>query len=192
MIDKLDGRRMRPAAVPLIALVGALVLVLMAAGCGGKSDDQKALEAYANTVCGDIGTWKTQVKAIATDLSGGISQASLQAKVTKIETATQNLRKEIKAVPPPNTSKGQTAKQELDQLSTELTTTVTSVKTVAAELKANPSAAAIAAAVVALAPQVQSLATSAKSTISTLQSDKGDISSAFKSADSCKSLTSGG
>ena len=59
-----------------------------------------------------------------------------------------------------------------------------------ADLQTNSSGANVAAAVLTLAPQFKSLAATAKTTISTLQNDKGDISSAFKSAESCKSLGS--
>jgi len=188
MIDQPTGRRRRAAALPLMALVG--VLVLTAAGCGGKSADRKANEAYANSVCGAVSSWESQVKSIATDISAGISEATLQSKVTQIQSATKTLVADIKAVPPPNTSDGQAAKQQLDQLSTDLTATVASTKTAVAGVQADASAATVAAAVVTITPQVKSLATSAQSTISTLQSSKGALSSAFKNADSCKSLTS--
>jgi hypothetical protein len=172
-----------------LALVGALALV--AAGCGGQSADEKANEAYANSVCSAISGWETQVKSIATDLSAGISQASLRSKVTQVESETSSLVKEIKAIPPPDTSDAQAAKQQLDQLSTDLTTTVDSTKTAVASVQAEASAATVAAAVLTLAPQVESLATTAQATISTLKGSGEALSSAFKSADSCKSLDSG-
>jgi hypothetical protein len=171
-------------------LVG--VVVLTAAGCGGKSADQKANEMYANGVCGDIAAWQTQVKNIATDLSGGISQASLQSKVKQIDSATRSLVTQIKAVPPPNTSQGQATRQQLDQLSSELKTAADSTQAASAGLQADASAATVAAAVLTLAPQVKSLATSAQTAISSLKSSKGALSSAFKSADSCQSLTGSG
>jgi hypothetical protein len=186
MVDKPTGLHRRRGAAPLLVLVGALALA--AAGCGGKSADQKANEAYANSVCGAISGWETQVKSIATNLSGGISKASLQSKVTQVESATKSLATQIKAVPPPNASDGQAAKQQLDQLSSDLKTTVATAQTAVAGIQADASAATVASATVALAPQVKSLATSAQSTISTLQSSKGALTSAFKSADSCKSL----
>ena len=187
MVDEEAGRRRRRAAAPLSILVVALSLV--AAGCGGKSADEKANEAYANSVCGAVATWQTQVKSIATDLSGGISKASLQSKVTEIESQTKSLATQIKALPPPNTSQGQATKQQLDQLSSDLTKTVDSVKAAADGLQADSSAATVAAAALTVAPEVQSLATTAKSAISSLQSSKDAMSKAFKSADSCKSLT---
>ena len=72
--------------VPLAILGSALMLA--AAGCGGSSSDTKANEAYANSVCTAIGGWTTQVKSIASDMSGGVSKATLQAKLTQVETAT--------------------------------------------------------------------------------------------------------
>jgi hypothetical protein len=187
MVDEQARRRKRRAAAPLLVLAG--VLALAASGCGGKSADEKANEAYANSVCSDIGNWETQVKSIATDLSGGVSQASLESKVTQVESATQSLVTDIKAIPPPDTSNGQETKQQLDQLSTDLTTTVAAAKSAVAGLQADASAGTVAAALLTLTPQVKSLATSAQSTISTLQDSKGDLSSAFKSADSCDSLS---
>jgi hypothetical protein len=188
MVEPARGRRQYVAAA-LLALVGALAL--MAAGCGGQSSDQKANESYANSVCSSIADWETQIKSIATDFSGGISQASLQSKVTQAESATKSLATDIKAVPPPNSSDGQAAKQQLDQLSSDLKTTVNAAQTAVSGIQADASASTVAAATAALAPQVKSLSTSVQSTISALQSSKGDLSSAFKSTDSCKSLGGG-
>jgi hypothetical protein len=185
MVESARGRRQEVAAA-LLALVGAMALV--AAGCGGQSSDQKANEAYANSVCSSIASWETQIKSIASGFSGGISRASLQSKVTQAESATKSLATQIKAVPPPNTSDGQAAKQQLDQLSTDLKTTVGAAQTAVAGIQADASAATVAASAAALAPQVKSLTTSVQSTISALQSSKGALSSAFKSTDSCKSL----
>jgi hypothetical protein len=166
-----------------------VALTLVAAGCGsGGSSDKKASEAYANSVCTAIGSWEQQIKSIATDFSGGISQASLQAKVTQAEAATKTLVTQIKAVPPPDTSQGQAAKQQLDQLSTDATTTVNAAQSAMTGIQANASGATITAAVIALAPQVKNLVSSAQSAVKSLQSAGGSLASAFKSADSCKSL----
>ena len=184
---RVAGRR-STAATALLALLVA-VMTLVAAGCGSSnSSDKKASEAYANSVCSAIGSWEQQIKSIATNFSGGLSQASLQAKVTQAQAATKTLANEIKAVPPPNTSQGQAAKQQLDQLSTDATNTVTAAQSAVTQLQGNASAATITSAVIALAPQVQNLVSAAQSAVKSLQSAGGSLASAFKSADSCKSL----
>jgi hypothetical protein len=180
------ARRSRGGVAPLLALVGALAMV--AAGCGGKSAEQKPNDAYANSVCGAIATWETQVKGIATNLSGGLSKDSLQTKMTQVESATKTLVTQIKAVPPPDTSDGQAAKQQIDQLSTDVTTTVSSAKSAVTQIPSDASAATIASTLVPLAPQVKSLASTAKSTVSAVEDAGSSLSSAFKNSDSCKSL----
>ena len=177
--------RSRIAVAPILALAG--VLCLAAAGCGSSSDT-KANEDYANSVCSAIGSWETQIKSIASTFTGVPSQASLQAKLGQVETATKNLTKQIKSVPPPDSSEGQAAKQQLDQLTTDIDSTVNAAKSALSQIQANPSAAAISAAVATLAPQVQNLANETKSAVSTLKSAGSSLGSAFKNADSCKSL----
>jgi hypothetical protein len=173
-------------SAPILLLLA--VLVLFAAGCGSSSD-QKANEAYANSVCSAFGSWQQQIKSITSDFSGGISKASLQSKITQAETATRMLATQIKAVPPPNTSDGQAAKKQVDQLSTQVTGTLDSAKSAVASIPAGASASAVAVALASLAPQIQSLATTAQDTLKSLQAAKGSLSSAFKSASSCKSLS---
>jgi hypothetical protein len=90
--------------------------------------------------------------------------------------------------PPPASSQGQAAKQQLDQLLADVTTTVRTAKNAVAQIQRNASAADISLAVVALAAQVKSLASETKSAVSTLKGAGGSLASAFKSADSCKSL----
>jgi hypothetical protein len=189
MLDAQAQRRRRAGrwvtAAPILALL--VVLVLVGAGCGGSSDT-KANEAYANSVCSAIGSWEQQIKSIASSFSAGITAASLQANVTQAQTATKTLLTQIKAVPPPDTSQGQAAKQQLDQLTTDISNTVDAAQTAITQVQANPSAAAISATVATLAPQVQSLASETNSAISSLKGAGGSLASAFKSTDSCKSL----
>lgn len=181
--DRRTGRWV-PAA-PVLTLLA--VLALLAAGCGGSSDT-KANEAYANSVCSAIGSWEQQIKGIASSFSGSVTAASLETKVTQAEAATKTLVTQIKAVPPPDTSQGQAAKQQLDQLTTDINNTIDAAQTAITQIQANPSAAAISAIVATLAPQVQSLASETKSAISSLKGAGGSLASAFKSTDSCKSL----
>jgi galactitol-specific phosphotransferase system IIB component len=193
MLDGQGRRRSRSAgrwvtAAPILALLA--VLVLVGAGCGGSSDT-KANEAYANSVCSAIGSWEQQIKSIASSFSAGITAASLQANVTQAETATKTLLTQIKAVPPPDSSQGQAAKQQLDQLTTDINNSVDAAQTAITQIQANPSAAAIGATVATLAPQVQSLASETNSAISSLKDAGGSLASAFKSTDSCKSLGGG-
>jgi hypothetical protein len=162
------------------------VLALVAAGCGGGHSDQKANEAYASGVCTAIGTWATEVKSLATVPTGGITKASLDAKLSQFETATKKLISQVKAVPPPNTSEGQTAKKQIDQLASQVQTTSTAVKSAASKLPANATVAQMVSALSTLVPQFQTLKSTAQSTLKTIQSGGGSLASAFKNERACK------
>jgi hypothetical protein len=161
---------------------------LIAAGCGGGHSDKKANEAYANGVCTAIGTWATEVKSLATVPTGGITKASLDAKLSQFETATKKLVSQIKAVPPPNTSQGQTAKKQIDQLASQVQTTSTAVTSAASKLPANATVAQMVSALSKLVPQFQTLKSTAQSTVKAIQGAGGSLSSAFKSERPCKQL----
>ena len=94
-------------------------------------------------------------------------------------------------MPAPNTSDGQAAKQQLEQFSTDVTTTISSAKTAVAQIPSGASAGQIAVTLIPLKPQVQTLLTSAQSAISSLQGRSGSLGSAFKSTASCQSLSGG-
>ena len=173
-------------AVPMLALLA--VVALVAAGCGGSSADTQANEAYASGVCSAIGSWEQQIKGLASNFTADISKANLQSTIAQAETATKTLVKQIKAVPRPNTSEGQAAKTQVDQLSSQVTSTVSSAQSAVASIPDNASLTTVAAALVPLVPQVKSLVTTAQATVTSLQTAKGSLASAFKSADSCKSL----
>lgn len=172
---------------PALLLVVAVSLV--AAGCGGSSSDKKANKAYADNVCTAVGNWKDDIQKIATDFSGGVSKASIKAKVDQAQAATQTLVTQLKAVPPPNTDQGKAARQKLDQVTGDIKTFVDTAKKTVTQLPSNASLQTIAGAVAALGPQARHLANEATSAISSLKSAGGALADAFKSTGSCKSLT---
>jgi nitrate/nitrite-specific signal transduction histidine kinase len=163
-------------------------LVLAAAGCGGGGSDQKANEAYAKGVCTALGSWVTEVKSLATVPSGGITKASIDAKLSQFQTATTTMISQIKAVPSPNTSEGQTAKKQIDQLASKVQTTSAALQSAASKLPAHASVSQIVSALSKLVPQFQTLKSSAQSTVKTIQSAGGSLASAFKSERACKQL----
>jgi hypothetical protein len=163
-------------------------LGFVAAGCGGGNSDKKANETYANGVCTAIGTWATQVKALATVPTGGITKASVDAKLSQFETATKTLVSEIKTVPPPNTSEGQAAKKQIDQLASQVQTTSVAVKSASSKLPANATLAQTLSGLSKLVPQFQTLQSTAQSTVKTIKSAGGSLASAFESERACKQL----
>jgi hypothetical protein len=164
------------------------VLALFAAGCGGGNADKKANEAYAKGVCTALGSWVTEVKRLTAVPSGGITKTSIDAKLSQFETATKTLISQIKAVPVPNTSEGQAAKRQIDQLVSQVQTTSAAVKSAASKLPAHATVSQIVSALSKLVPQFQTLKSSAQSTVKSIESAGGSLASAFKSERACRQL----
>jgi hypothetical protein len=173
---------------PIALAILASFLALLAAGCGGGSSDQKANEAYAHGVCTAIGTWTDEVKSLATVPTGGITKASVDAKLSQFESATKTLIAQVKAVPAPNTSEGQAARNQIDQLATQVQTTSAAVKSAASKLPSDASVAQIVSELSKLVPQFQTLKNSAQSTVKTIQNAGGSLADAFKSEKACQQL----
>jgi hypothetical protein len=151
-----------------------------------NSESRAANDAYASSVCTAIGSWEQQMKTIGA--SGGTSQADLQSKSSQVETATQNLVNQIKAIPVPGTSDGQAASQQLAQLSTDLTNSVQATKNGVATIKADASAATISTVAVTLRAQYKALVDSAKSAADSLGGNALPLALAFRRTDACKNL----
>ena len=72
-------------------------------------------------------------------------------------------------IPPPKSSEGTAAKEQLNQFTSSLSKTVDSAKSAIAQLGSNPSASTITAALVGLAPQVTKLTDDLRSTVDSLR-----------------------
>ena len=174
--------------IVLIAVgVGVALAVLVGLfAYHANSENRAANDAYANSVCTAIGSWQQQLKTIGA--SGGTTQADLQSKSSQVETATQNLVDQIKAIPVPGTSDGQAAKQQLSQLSTDLTNSVQATKNGIATIKADTSAATISTVAVTLRTQYKALVDSAKSAADSLGGNALPLAFSFRRTDACKNL----
>jgi flagellar basal body-associated protein FliL len=174
--------------IVLIAVgVGVALAVLVGLfAYHANSENRAANDAYANSVCTAIGSWEQQMKTIGA--SGGTTQADLQSKSSQVETATQNLVDQIKAIPVPGTSDGQAAKQQLSQLSTDLTNSVQATKNGIATIKADTSAATISTVAVTLRTQYKALVDSAKSAADSLGGNALPLAFSFRRTDACKNL----
>lgn len=174
----------------MLVLAALASLALVFAGCGGDdSDDNAANDAFASSVCGAVGTWTKEINSIVSSITiDNVSAASLQSKLSEAESATKTLATQLKAVPPPDSPDGTAAEQQLDQLSKDVNSTITTGKSALADVQDNASVATIQAALVLLAPQVKGLVSSAQSAVESLKTAGGSLSSAFKDSDSCQGI----
>lgn len=170
-----------------LALAAALVFAVV--GCGGG---QSAAEKWADSVCTNVSTWQSQVKQATDDISAKLQspgQGTLPAikqDVHKAVDATSQLTNELKALGKPDTQSGAQAKQQIDGLSSQLDAAVKKARQALDNLPAGAGLRETANTLAPLAPDLKSLASSAKSTLSSIQATGSDMKDGFKKADSCK------
>lgn len=171
------------------AIAVSAALAFIAAGCGGGASPE---EKWAGSVCTDIGDWKSEVKKATDDISAEVQSpdtgtvAAIDSAVRSAVDATSQLATELKALGPPDTESGAQAKQEVDSFASQLERTVNQVKQTVASLPEGASLTQTLQKLGPLAPTLESLATSASSTVSTLKASGSKLKEGFDKADSCE------
>jgi chromosome segregation ATPase len=161
-------------------LVVILALVLALGGCGGDDDGSGAsAESWANSVCGDLSEWITDIDAAVksvTDEGLGINQDTLRDAVDQAKDATDKVADDLDA--------GEQAKEELDTLRSELREQADAVERALDENGAPLEVATtVAAALSAAANQL-------KESFQMLQDvdPSGELRDAFANSDDCDTL----
>jgi methyl-accepting chemotaxis protein len=109
------------------ALVAATVV---SAGCGGDDDEGRA-ESWANSVCGSLSAWVTDVDEAVrsvTDAGLAIDEEDVQDAVDQVAEATDALAEDLEDLGPPETEGGEQARSELESLTTTLRSEVETVR----------------------------------------------------------------
>jgi len=171
------------------AAVLAAAVALLAAGCGGSSSTSTmSTDQWASGVCTAVTTWKTSLTSIESSVkSGQLTKESISGATTEAAAATNTLAKDLKKLGKPDTQAGQTAQDDLAQLSSELTK---NVQTIEDAISGVSGAAGVLTAVSTAASTLATMGTEVSTTLTDLQKldPKGEIKQAFQQADSCKSL----
>jgi uncharacterized coiled-coil DUF342 family protein len=177
--------------VGLVVSVLALTAVLatVAAGCGGSTS---AEEKWADSVCTDLGNWKSQVKQATDDIAAKIRSpqqgalAAMKADVQKLVDSTQQLAQNLNALGAPKTESGAQAKQQLETLASDLQTTTNKAKQTLSTVPEGAGLTETAKKLAPLAPDLQSLSAETKSTVKSIEASSSDLKKGFEQADSCK------
>lgn len=109
----------------LLGCAAVAALVLSVAACGGGTTTTTAAGGtspveWANGVCSSVTTWKHSVESIKNDVTSQPSPSQLRKAGRRVERATETLSRSLKQLGPPETAKGEAAKQSLDTLATGL------------------------------------------------------------------------
>jgi len=177
----------RSARIVLLPLIAAVAL--LAAGCGKSSKPETAAE-WASSFCSSVTTWKDSVQSAASPLkSGNITKDSVQTAFDNFKSATNTFVKSVKGLGKPPTQAGDQAKQDVDSLSTTINNDVQSIQN---SVKGITDVSTALAAATSVSSSLSSMSSSVQQTYKQLQQldPKGELTTAFQNADSCKTLQS--
>ena len=167
-------------------LISALAAALVLAGCGGDSGSS-ASEDYANSVCGELSSWVTDVDGAIkslTDAGLATDKEDVESAFDEARAATDDLLSSLEEPGLPETDAGRQAKSELDSLGATLRQ---QIETIEQALDAQSGPVAVAATVTAA---LSTAASAVESTYNDLRGldPGGELEDAFENADDCESL----
>jgi len=182
------------------SLLAVLILsaAILAAGCGGGSSSSSgasgtessatAADDWANSVCEAFATWKNSITDAGQGIKDNPSEEGIKTAGEQIQSATQTLSDDLHGLGRPDTESGQQAKDAIDELATNLDTSLQKI-TDAMDNASGTSGAVTAASTIAntLVEMGQEVST-AFTKLEDIDA-QGELKDAFTSADSCAGLT---
>ena len=176
-----------PARLGVLAVATAL---LLAAGCG--DDETSRATDWANSVCSATTTWSDSVSAAATSLQGGnLSEDSVKSAVDDVTEATNTLADDLATVGKPETQDGRKAEDLVDQLAVQIDEGAKAIENAVDDVKGGTG---ILAAISTISATLASMTSEIGGIVDQLEQldPGGELDDAFKNADECTSLSSGG
>jgi hypothetical protein len=170
-----------------VALLAAgAVLALVAAGCGGDSNE--TTEDWAQSVCQAVGDWRESVQSTAEGLTGGGTPSAdeLRDAADDVRSATDDLVGELRDIDAPESGEVAEARDAVQQLGDDVEERRGAIDDAIDSAESNPSAAAVfdVAAKVAAA-----LRDTARELTTAFQGAGDEVSQAFSDAEACNDLT---
>lgn len=179
-----------PALKVALAML-VLGALLVAAGCGGSSSssDESSPDEWASGFCSSVTTWTDSVKSAGNELKSNPSKDSLNTTVDDIKSASDTLVSDLKDLGKPNTEQGQKAKDEVDQLSSELKDDVDQMESDVKNISGVQDVATAAQSVSTTLSTMKNQVNSATTQLDQASPD-GELEQAFQDSSDCDSLTS--
>jgi|SRR5215211_2228402 len=184
------------------ALLTVLILAaaITGAGCGGGSSSTSSssgsgteasatgADDWANSVCEAFVNWNNSITEAGQSIRDNPTEEGIKSGGEEVRSATQTLVDDLRGLGRPDTESGQQAKETIDQLATNLDTSLQQID------EAMDNASGTAGAVTAASTIGTSLVTMADQVSTAFQQlqdidAQGELESAFESGDSCAGLT---
>ncbi len=170
-----------------------VVVAVAAAGCGGGDEGPSAEEAWAGEICTSVGSWRTEVEAIARNTADALTQPGatredLESGIQEGLDATKELTDELRASVPPDTPEGEQAKAEVNAFLDDVRAADDEVRTALAGLPEGAGLSQVVTQLAGLAANLQRTIEGGQALVEDLTDLGGDLKDGFEDAESCKEL----
>ena len=182
----------------LLAVV-VLAAAIVAAGCGGDSStsgtggagtESSATPAgdWANSVCQAFNDWNSSIVDAGQGIRDNPTEDGLKGAGDDIRSATETLADDLRGLGRPDTESGQEAKTAIDQLATNLET---SMQKITDAIDNASGTSGLVTAGTTIANTLTEMGNQVSTTGQQLESidAQGELQDAFEQADSCAGLT---
>jgi hypothetical protein len=181
------------------ALLAVLILAaaIVAAGCGGGSTSSggtgtessaTAADDWANSVCEAFVAWNNSITDAGQGIRDNPSEEGIRTAGEQIQTATQTLADDLRGLGRPDTESGQEAKDTVDQLATNLDTSLQKINEAMDNASGTTGAVTAASTIGTTLVEMADHVSTAFQQLQEIDA-QGELQSAFEQGDSCAGLT---
>ncbi len=176
-----------------LGVVAVLVIAaaLVAAGCGGGSDESPQ-EQWAADVCGALADWKSSLTSAVSDFTDDPSKDTLTQGVDDVEAATSDLVDQLTSIGAPETDAGDQAKQEIDAFADTASSSIDAI-TAEAESLADSGLSGLVTGVSKIASEIEDIVQAGETALSNVEQldPEGELKAAIENDETCQNLTGG-
>jgi phage-related protein len=186
-----------PGMRSLLAIL-VLAAAIVAAGCGGGSSSSSgtsgtessatAADDWANSVCEAFVAWNNSIRDAGQGIKDNPSEEGVKTAGEQIQTATQTLADDLRGLGKPDTESGQQAKDTIDQLATNLDTSLQKINEAMDNASGTSGAVAAASTIGTSLVEMGDHVSTAFQQLQDIDA-QGELQSAFEQSDSCAGLT---
>jgi hypothetical protein len=181
------------------ALLAVLILAaaIVAAGCGGGSSSSggtgtessaTAADDWANSVCEAFVAWNNSITDAGQGIRDNPSEEGIRTAGEQIQSATQTLADDLRGLGKPDTESGQQAKDTIDQLATNLDTSLQKINEAMDNASGTTGAVTAASTIGTTLVEMADHVSTAFQQLQEIDA-QGELQSAFEQGDSCAGLT---
>jgi hypothetical protein len=174
------------------AILGAAVLLtaFTLSACGGDSGDKTVSPSeWANSLCTDLGQWKSSINDARASFAGNLSPSNAQDAANEVGDATETLVGDLQDLGKPETEDGQQAKDDVDELSDKLQKSSDEIQRAADAVSSASDLPQAATSIAATSTQVKNDITSTMTSLKQLE-PQGELKTAIDQSSACQSLSS--